>query len=569
MKEVMDSFSDPRIKTLVVVAAAQISKTETLLNILGYMIDQDPGPALYCVPTKEFAEDFSKRRLAPMIRDTAPIRDKVAEAKSRISGNTIMKKMYPGGMISLIGSNSPTDLAGTPARYIFADEIDRWTNSAGTEGDPWSLLERRTTTFYNAKMVAVSTPTIKDASKIVDLYNLGTMEKWCVKCPSCGKYHFITFKDIKFTHKEVKVGDTTQYKVTDIYYLCPHCAGKFTESEIKRADKKWVADSPEAIENGTRSFWINGFYSPWNSWEKIILRFLEANGKKDFEELKTVYNTLFGELWDDKYQVGGADELLKRREEYESDLPDGVLCLTMGVDTQDDWMQYEVVGYGIGGESWGIETGKVLGKPDSDAVWEVLDSVREREWHFSDGMTLRISLTFVDMGGHYSQEVRERCAERFYGKVFCVHGLNIHDAPYTAQPNQVEYINPRTNRSGKVWHYPLGVDAGKEHIMSALTIKEPGPKYCHFPVGRNYDEEYFDSLLSERLTFTDAGKPKWEKITLRNEALDCRNYANAAFTVLNPNMESLAALRRGVELPKKHVRRVRRQRRDIYDGDLL
>ena len=94
MKEVMDSFSDPRIKTLVVVSSSQTGKTETLLDILGYMIDQDPGPALYCIPTKEFAEDFSKRRLAPMIRDTAPVRDKVAEAKSRISGNTIMKKMW-------------------------------------------------------------------------------------------------------------------------------------------------------------------------------------------------------------------------------------------------------------------------------------------------------------------------------------------------------------------------------------------------------------------------------------------------------------------------------------------
>ncbi len=566
----MDSFNDPKIKQLVVVASAQSAKTESILNMLGYMIDQDPGPALYCVPTKEFAEDFSKRRLAPMIRDTRPVRERVAESKSRTSGNTIMKKMYPGGMISLIGSNSPTDLAGTPARYIFADEIDRWTNSAGTEGDPWSLLERRTTTFYNAKMVAVSTPTIKDASKIVDLYNLGTMEKWCVKCPSCGHYHFITFKDIKFKHKETKVGDTTQYQVTDLYYLCPHCAGKFSESEIKRAPKKWIADSPDAIENGTRSFWINGFYSPWNSWEKIILRFLEANGKKDFEELKTVYNTLFGELWDDKYQVGGADELLKRREEYEADLPDGVLCLTMGVDTQDDWMQYEVVGYGFDGESWGIESGKILGHPDTDEVWERLDEIRERDWHFADGMTLRISLTFVDMGGHYSQEVRDRCAERLFYKVFCVHGLNVHEAPYTSAPNQIDYDNRRTKRYGKCWHYPLGVDAGKAHIMSALEVKKPGPKYCHFPIGRNYDNEYFDSLLSERWSLNEKTlKWGWVKIYERNEALDCRNYANAAFTVLNPNMESLAALRRGVELPKKKPIRRKRQRRDIYDGDLL
>ena len=156
MEEIMNAVTDPRVKQIIVVASSQVGKTESILNMLGYMIDQDPGPAMYCVPTKEFAEDFSKRRIAPMIRDTKPLAEKVADTKSRSSGNTIMKKTYPGGMISLIGSNSPTDLAGTPARYVFADEIDRWSKSAGTEGDPWSLLERRTTTFYNAKMVAVS-----------------------------------------------------------------------------------------------------------------------------------------------------------------------------------------------------------------------------------------------------------------------------------------------------------------------------------------------------------------------------------------------------------------------------
>ena len=572
MKEIMDAFTDPRIKQIAVVASSQVGKTEAILNMLSYMIDQDPGPALYCVPTKDFAEDFSKRRLAPMFRDTKKIADKVADSKSRNTNNTITKKTYPGGMISLIGSNSATDLAGTPARYVFADEIDRWTRSAGTEGDPWSLLERRTTTFYNAKMVAVSTPTIKDHSKIEDLYNLGTREKWCAKCPHCGEYHYIDFDSIRFKYEKIESGNSIQFKVSDIYYCCPECGGASTESEMKRTPKKWIAESPEAVNNGNRSFWINGFYSPWNPWERIILRFLEANALKDVAKLKTVYNTLFGELWEERGEIEDTGVFLNRLENYEAEIPDGALCLTMGVDTQDDRLEYEVVGHGFWGETWGIEYGKILGKPSDLEVWEQIDQLCERRWQYKNGMTLRISLTFVDMGGHYSQEVKEQCALRQFQKVFCIKGANNHDAPYTAPPKQIEYENPTTHKRGKAWYYMIGTDAGKEHIMANLRVEEPGAKYCHFPHGRGYDEIYFKGLLAERYDFS---KHKWEKIYERNEPLDCRNYANAAFRVLNPNMDKLnenlmnGKLDERAADAKPQRRPQRRRRTDIYSGDLI
>lgn len=538
MKEIMDAFTDPRVKTLAVVASSQVGKTESLLNILGYMIDQDPGPALYVVPTKDFAEDFSKRRLAPMIRDTEVLTSKVADTKSRDSKNTITKKQYPGGMISLIGSNSPTDLAGTPARYIFGDEIDRWANSAGTEGDPWGLLEARTTTFYNAKMVAVSTPTIRGNSKIAELFELGTQEYWCVRCPHCGEYSFIDFDSVRFKHREIKTGSKVQYIVNDTGWACPECGCYTPENEIKRQPMKWIAESPEAIENGCRSFWINGFYSPWMPWAKIITRFLEA--RKDPEKLQTVFNTLFGQLWDIRGDLESEEEIAGRAEEYDAELPEGVLCLTMGVDTQDNRLEYEVVGYGLFEENWGIEKGIIDGNPANRETWEKLDGIIDREWSFKNGRRLKISLTFVDEGGHYTQEVREQCAARKAKRVFCIKGSSQHNAPYTAPAKKGDYTTA-TGNSGKYWYYMIGVDAGKEHIMSGLKIKEPGARMSHFPSnwGRGYDSLFYSGLLSEVMTLDNKGQWRWEKIPghERNEALDCRNYANAAFRVLHPNLD--------------------------------
>ena len=116
----------------------------------------------------------------------------------------MLQKKFPGGMLTMVGSNSPSGLASTPCKYVLGDERDRWALSAGTEGDPWKLAEARTTTFYNAKMVEVSTPTIKGASAIEKGYNAGTRERWCHQCPDCGEWVELCFDDFKFQFETIK-----------------------------------------------------------------------------------------------------------------------------------------------------------------------------------------------------------------------------------------------------------------------------------------------------------------------------------------------------------------------------
>lgn len=175
--EPMDAITDPTVRHITVVASSQVGKSEMELNAIGYIIDQDPGSILYIQPTLDDAKKFSRLRISPMARDCARLRTKIADVKSRDSGNTILQKTFPGGMLTIVGSQSPSALASTPARYIIGDERDRWALSAGTEGDPWALAEARTTTFYNAKLIDVSTPTIKGASPIEKSFGAGTRER--------------------------------------------------------------------------------------------------------------------------------------------------------------------------------------------------------------------------------------------------------------------------------------------------------------------------------------------------------------------------------------------------------
>jgi len=540
LKEPMDAFRDPKVRRIVMVAASQVGKSEFELNCIGYIIHQDPGNILYVHPDIDDAKRFSRLRVGTMIQDSPVLRTRVSKAKSRDSGNTMLSKTFPGGMLIICGSQTPSDLASTPCRYVFGDERDRWALSAGNEGDPWKLATARQITFHNSKAVEVSTPTVKNVSRIARSYAEGTMERWCVKCPHCGGYHDIHFSDIRFTSTESIVQHEKQYEVSDIYYICPECASVSTEAQIKKQPAKWIADNPDAYKRGVRSFWLNSFVSPWASWESTILEYLYALG--DSKALQVVYNTRFGELWEDRGDIEDEDSLMARREEYPAELPDGVLCLTCGVDTQDDRLEYEIVGHGHFGETWGIKAGIILGRPDIAEVWDELDELIDHVYTFKDGMGLRMSLTFVDEGGHFTQEVRRRCRERLGKKVFCIKGFSGRDRPYTSPPKKIKIVVGGV-AIGMCWQYQLGVDAGKQIIMDNLRVKKPGSKYCHFPKRDDYGTAYFKGLLSEHLVYNAEKKQPWSWVKIpgheRNERLDCRNYAIAAFKALAPNLDEI------------------------------
>lgn len=549
LQEPMDCFNDPSISEIVMVAASQVGKSELELNIIGYIIEQTPGSIIFVQPTVDDARKFSRLRVAPMLRDSKGLKNKVAESKSRDSNNTILQKSFPGGMLTMTGANSPSALASTPARFVIGDERDRWAGSAGSEGDPWELAKARQRTFYNAKAVEVSTPTIKGNSHIETSYYKGTQERWCHLCPNCGEWHEIKFDRIHFEFDTEKIRGKKKYTLkSDVSWICPSCGCISSESVMRKQEAKWVANNPSAKKEGIRSFWLTAFSSPWVAWEEIILKFLSS--KDDPLKLQVVYNTLLGELWEDRGDLEDEDTLLARREDYglmedgktPADLPEGVLVLTCGVDTQDDRLEYEVVGYGKYGESWGIIKGFIPGRPDMPQVWEGLDAVIDKSYLFANNRGLKVSATFVDSGGHYTQDVYAACKERFYKRVFAIKGANTVGAPFVKPPTKVAI---RQNKKVTCWLYSIGVDAGKADIMNNLKVQEPGAKYCHFPKGdRGYDSEYFKGLLSEKLVnkYTTKGyRWTWERIPgiMHNEPLDLRNYANAARKILSVDLDEM------------------------------
>lgn len=576
MFDILDSFTDPLIEHIVVVAASQVGKSETINNMVGYSIDQDPGPILLIQPTIDDVKRYSEMRIAPMIRETRCLKRKVADPKSRDAANTKRQKSFPGGVLVMTGSNVAHDLSSMPIRYVFGDERDRWATSAGSEGDPWELAVARTRTFYNKKMVEVSTPTVKGASAIENSYNLGTMERWKTQCPHCGKYVEITFDNIRFEYEAAEKGDKKIFHITELFYVCPECGGISDEHTMKSQPAKWVATVPEARKHHkTRSFWLTAWVSPWATWESIILQFLQAG--TDSAKLQVVYNTQFGELWEERGDMASEDDVMARREVYEAEVPDGVLLLTCGVDTQDDRLEYEVVGHRRYGETWGIKKGVILGRPDTEEVWERLDEVLSHKYKFKSAVSLQISLTFIDEGGHFTQEVRQHCLARQYDHVFAIKGANRPDIPYTAPPKKQKIVvNGKV--IGQVWVYEIGVNAGKQKIVDNLRVQSPGANYCHFPLRDDYGKQFFKQLMSEHLAYVPKLKHpwQWQKIPghERNEAFDIRNYNLAACEILSPDWDAIEQKLRtakpgeenaSIPMKEKKAKPRKRKKSEFYD----
>ena len=477
--------------------------SDIMNNVIGRFAHLDPCPIMMIQPTIELAEDYSKSRISPMIRDTKVLnglfydiksKNGKHEAKTRDGNNTILSKIFPGGRLVMCGANSPAGLASRPVRILLADEVDRFPESAGGEGDPVGLAEKRMTTFWNRVMGLFSTPTNEGESRIEDEYVAGTQEEWQYKCPNCGEYHALRYIDFETDHTEHQ--DKKGRKivvVNDVKWVCPDCGFKFTEQNMKAAPQKYIPQNPEAINNGIRSFWLNAFSSPWLSWKKIMGEWLEAKGDPNKE--KVIVNTRFGEPYSLDDNLADAMPLMKRREQYGASLPEGVLLLTAGVDVQDNRLEYEVCGWGFGEECWGIVKGMILSRPDVPDTWAELDKILDRVYRFADGKGLKVYRTFVDSGGHYTGHVYRYCGK--HNNRFPIKG-------YANRPG-IELLYKLGKETGcKVPLIILGVDDGKQQVFNRLAIQEVGDGYFHFGLDgdkelthRGYNEVYFKGLLSE------------------------------------------------------------------------
>lgn len=535
----MDAVSDPDVETVVLMTAAQIGKTELINNVVGFHIHQDPAPMLVVQPTLEMAQTWSKDRLAPAIRDTPALSDKIKDPRSRDSGNTTLHKVFAGGHVTACGANSPSSLASRPCRIILCDEVDRYPLSAGTEGDPVSLARKRSATFWNRKIILVSTPTEKGASRIEAAYADSDQRKYFVKCKDCGEDQELMWANVRWTDSNPNTAE----------YSCEHCGSLWNDADRWRAIRAGEWRKTAEGDGKTAGFHLSGLYSPWTPLADIVRDFMQS--KNDPMRLRTWINTTLGETFEEQGERIDEYDLYERREVWPDDLPDGAVVLTAGVDVQDDRLAFEVLATGSGHETWSIQYDEIYGDPSSDELWQRLDEVLAQTFIHPKRGEMIIRSTCIDSGGHYTQQVYNYVRRRSGKRIFAIKGIGGEGKPIIGKPSK--------NNIGKINLFPVGVDTAKELMFARLKIRDEGAGYCHFSI--NHSEEYFRMLTAEKkMTKYYKGRPKreWVKIRQRNEALDCRVYAMAALELMGLNIDHLArqganSVKSGQQIPKRRA----------------
>src|SRR5687767_174985 len=144
LREILNAVSDPEVEKITILSSTQVGKTECLLNAIGYLVDQDPGPTLLVMPREEDVISTAARRIRPMIEDSERLR-------GHLTGWASDWKQKELGFDRMIlyfaGANSPADLASRPIRTLLLDEVDKFPPFSGREADPVSLATERTRTF--------------------------------------------------------------------------------------------------------------------------------------------------------------------------------------------------------------------------------------------------------------------------------------------------------------------------------------------------------------------------------------------------------------------------------------
>lgn len=547
---VLDAITDPSVERVTWMKSARVGATKCMNAAVAYFIAQDPCPILVVQPTVEDAAGYSKEEVAPMLRDVEVLRDIVTESTVKKSGQTILEKSYPGGVLGMVGANSGRGFRRVSRRVVILDEVDGYPASAGADGDPVKLAEKRSEYYWNRKIIAASTPLVAGVSRIEEMFLAGDRRRYYVPCPLCGHMDFLRFRkrdsDVDESRGHRMKWDDDQPATAR--FVCSGCGGDIDERHkrtmIERGE--WRAEAPFT---GHASFhlWAAYSLSPNASWSQMVAAFLDAKHRP--EMLRTFVNTDLGETWQEQGDAPAWELLYQRRETYKiGTVTEGAIALTCGVDVQKDRLVWEVVGWDADKRSSSVDIGLIWGDTAGDAPWLLLDELLEREFPGESGLQYKIAMMAVDSGFN-TNAVYNWCRRYPRNRVIAVKG--VPDARMLiGQPSKVDITvaGKKMQRGFQMW--PVGVGVAKTELYGWLGMAPVGgvtpPGFCRFP---QYDEDFFKQLAAEQLITvinkrTRRAAHVWQVLPNReNHHLDCRVYARAAVALLGLDRLVAAAAR--------------------------
>lgn len=514
--EIMNCFNDPYIHNINFVKPSQVGGTEALINMLGWIVTQNPSPAMMVYPSDDLAKDISNDKLKPSFLKSKDIRDRFYQNSSKE-----LKLKFKGMTLYLRGAASPSKLASKAIRYLFFDEIDKIGGASKKEASPYNLALERTKTFkYTRKIYTCSTPTLK-TNYVWSLHEAADeVRHYVMPCPHCGEYIDFKWKQVIFDKDEsLSVLD----RAKTAKYFCQECGCEIENNQkpaMLRAGKwetvtKRNIGKPESV-----SFWINSLYSIFVNWEDAAKEFLES--QDDPEKLQNFVNSWLGEPWEDTKLKTSESLVLERQTNYEQyEIPEWTELLTGGVDVQENCLYWTIRAWGKYITSQNIAHGQAFTLNEIETVMNLPFKAR-------DGTDFIVNLVLLD-SGYNSDDIYDFCANNSDWALPCKGASNPMLSHY-----KLSKVNKATSSA-----YGMNlvvVDGGKyKDMIASRLMKDKGNG--RWLVFKGCDEEYAKQVTSEHKVNEKSGNRTiqvWKQKTSHadNHYLDCEVYAFAAADIL-------------------------------------
>ena len=519
LREPMDCMSARNpVRDVVCKFPIQFGKTEIASNTVGYTMDYNPGPIMVVLPGEVSMNKWVAQKLNPMLEESPAVSRALTSSASRDSANQRTFKDFAGGQLYLEHAGSPKRLKSTSVRTLITDELDEFPEVLSTGDDPVKMVEGRTSAFPSSyKRLHISTPGIAGISRIERMWDKSDQRRYYVACPDCGHEQPLQWNGLHWSP------DAKQ-----VWYVCRDCGVCIDEHHKTAmiAAGRWIAEKPEGV---IRGYTINCLYYQFGlgpRWVDLVREWLDA--QNDPGSLKTFVNDRLAETWEDPAMRAVKHNIVAdRAEPYRLRLiPDGVLAITAGVDTQDNRLAVHIVGWGRGMAAWTLDYVELQGDPADDQVWVQLTDLLNRPLERASGGVMRILAAAIDAGGHRTEAVKHYVRTRMITRPMAIFGAVPNNAPLLSKGKAADVTyRGRTDKRG-ITIFHVGTVAAKHYLYSRLSSdadKQVEARLLHF--SDELPTEFFPGLVSE---IYNPVKNRFEKRVVRNEPLDTWVYAYAA-----------------------------------------
>jgi len=566
LREIAEVAGERMTRKIVVQKSAQVGYTAGIVcNIIGYNVHHRPSVIVAAFPRAQAAKDFASEKLDPMIQATPALRSRIS-LKSRAQGNSALRKKFPGGLLKLVGTNSPSDVKSTSARVVIIEEPDDVSGDVKGQGNSVKLLEERAKTYPDHLIVIGGTPTAKGAS-VVEAEMAKTDQRYFhVPCHACGEMHvpswdYVTIPGLTLSEEDAALTPAEldqkwprreiygRARWEDAYYTCPHCGTIWSDEErvanIRRAKQAGGGFIATAASD-TPGFYLNELLSTFSgSYVPVLARkYLEAKHKMeegDPGDMIAFWNSCLGLPWEYRGELPEEEELRGRAEDYEEwTSPAGGLEALMTVDVQHDRLAVTVWTVGAGEEMWLAYWGEHYGQTviAHQGAWLELEQLMNRRVKHACGAGMRIIGVAIDSSDGQTNEavyqfVRkhnspERPVLAVKGAADSVGKVEIWTPPKAVDPN---VRSTKASRLGVQVH-TVGTAKAKDLILGwsehggRVRLTGNGPGRMHWY--RGVRDDFYEQLLGA-IKIPSKRNPRvrnWvDRKDRRNEALDCTVYA--------------------------------------------